>query len=481
MTTGDKIMYAITTIVVLAVLVIVVWVVYIMYFEPTVEISRKPLLTATAAPTRPPKPTATPAPTKAISTSKPVKATPTPVPPTPTPKAVPATPTPVPPSPTLAPTLTAEKQLAESLHEPWAAEEWETVIGLINHILAINPSYDDMTEKLYAAHVNYGRDLAAEGRLEEAKMEFTRALNVKPDRGEAVAELAALAGETPRPLPVVLPGEATSTPQPVKITSTSIPPTPVSKATPMPTLPPPSGVILVPAGEFIMGSLLGEGFPNERPQHTVYLDAFYIGKYEVTNAEYKECADAGACRPPSENSSSTRDFYYGNPEYDNYPVIYVSWYDAKAYCEWKGMRLPTEAEWEKAARGTDGRECPWGNELDSDKCNCTWSPIIPRDTTEVGSYPDGASPYGAMNMAGNVSEWVADWYNEDYYKEWVADWYNEDYYNPQGPASGERRVVRGGSWGSDVTYARCARRFYPNPDLRSYAGGFRCAASPSSP
>jgi micrococcal nuclease len=225
MTTADKIMYTIAAIVVLAVLVTVLWVVYVAYFEPTVEISRKPVLTATAAPTHPPKPTTTPAPTKAISTSKSVKATPTPVPPTPTQKAAPATPTSVPPSPTLAPTLAVEERLAQSLHEPWAAKDWEKVIGIIEQILTISPGYDDMVQKLYAAHVNYGRDLAAEGRLEEAKMEFTLALNVKRNGGEAVVELAALAGETPRPLPDLLPVEATPTPKPPEVIPTLGPPT----------------------------------------------------------------------------------------------------------------------------------------------------------------------------------------------------------------------------------------------------------------
>jgi hypothetical protein len=225
MTTEDKIIYTIAATVVLAVVATLLWVAYIMYFEPSVEISRKPVLTATAAPTRPPEPTATPAPTKAVSTYKPVKATPTPVPPTPTPKAAPATPTPVPPSPTLAPTLTLEEQLVQSLHEPWAAKDWEKVIGIIEQILAISPGYDDMVQKLYAAHVNYGRDLAAEGRLEEAKMEFIRALHVKPNGGETLVELAALAGETPRPLPDLLPVEVTPTPKPPEAIPTLGPPT----------------------------------------------------------------------------------------------------------------------------------------------------------------------------------------------------------------------------------------------------------------
>jgi formylglycine-generating enzyme required for sulfatase activity len=228
----------------------------------------------------------------------------------------------------------------------------------------------------------------------------------------------------------------------------------------------------VPAGEFIMGSPEGEGEDDEHPQRTVYLDAFYIGKYEVTNAEYKECVDAGACDPPSQTSSSTRNSYYGNPEYDDYPVINVSWYDAKAYCGWKGVRLPTEAEWEKAARGTDGRKYPWGNEFDSYKCNTLESGI--GDTTEVGSFPDGASPYGAYGMAGNVLEWVADWYDTDYYSKAPER-------NPEGPDSGVVRVLHGGSWGNSPRATRCAFRHRSDPVSRYDHVGFRVAASPSSP
>ncbi len=278
------------------------------------------------------------------------------------------------------------------------------------------------------------------------------------------------------PIPPTPTNTPTHTPTPVRPTDTPLPPsatpTPIPTPTPTPISAPPEGMVFVPAGEFIMGSPEGEGDDDEHPQRTVYLDAFYIGKYEVTNAEYKECVDAGACDPPSMNSSYTRDPYYGNPEYDNYPVIYVSWYDAQAYCDWKGVRLPTEAEWEKAARGTDGQEYPWGNEApDETKLN---HELTVGNTTEVGSYPDGASPYGAMDMAGNVYEWVADWYDPDYYREAPNR-------NPQGPDSGNSRVLRGGSWFNDQGFARCAYRSGFYPVYRGSYGGFRVAASPGSP
>ena len=280
-----------------------------------------------------------------------------------------------------------------------------------------------------------------------------------------------------------------------KQTTASPPPTP----TPMPTMDiasvqatqtvvsAPEDIVFVPAGEFIMGSPEGEGYDNEDPQHTVYLDAFYISKYEVTNAEYKKCVDAGACDPPSKNSSSIRDSYYGNPEYDNYPVIWVSWYDAQAYCEWKGKRLPTEAEREKAARGTDGREYPWGNSVPggnkANYCDVNCGRVSEKDssvddgyadTAPVGSYEAGKSPYGAYDMAGNVWEWVADWYDADYYSKSPER-------NPQGPNSGLYRVLRGGSGFSNLSYARCASRAWYDPGIRSPNSGFRCAASPGSP
>lgn len=245
-------------------------------------------------------------------------------------------------------------------------------------------------------------------------------------------------------------------------------------------------MIFVPAGEFTMGSPEGEGSNDEHPQRTVYLDAFYIGKYEVTNAEYKECVDAGVCKLPATNSSYTRASYYGNPEYDNYPVIFVSWYDAQAYCEWKGMRLPTEAEWEKAARGTDGRIYPWGNSAPNGSklnycdvnCEIDWKDSSVddgyADTAPVGSYEAGKSPYGAYGMAGNVWEWVADWYDANYYR-------TASERNPQGPDSGEYRVVRGGSWIHGQGNVRCAFRGGYYPDDRYSDQGFRVVVSPSSP
>jgi formylglycine-generating enzyme required for sulfatase activity len=223
----------------------------------------------------------------------------------------------------------------------------------------------------------------------------------------------------------------------------------------------------VSAGDFKMGS--DDAYDNEKPQHTVYLDAFWMDKFEVTNALYKKCVSDGVCTEPSNKSSFTRNPYYDDSKYADYPVIYVTWDQARTYCEWAGKRLPTEAEWEKAARGTNGRIYPWGNIFDGTKLNSWDLNPPPGDTTQIGAYPSGASPYGIMDLAGNVWEWVADWY---------ASYSSGTQRNPTGPSSGQYRVLRGGAWGGYSSGTRAAFRLNVTPSYFFYVVGFRCARSP---
>ncbi len=262
--------------------------------------------------------------------------------------------------------------------------------------------------------------------------------------------------------PATIAGGPTATPTDATTT------TPTSVSTPEPTaipLPGPPGMVTVPAGTFIMGS--ADGQPDEQPAGPGYLPTFYIDRTEVTNAEYRECVAAERCTAPQKTASLTRSDYYTNTAYADFPVIWVTWDQAHDYCAWADKRLPTEAEWEKAARGSEGLTFPWGNTSDPALANL-WGDTAGGDTVAVGSYPDGASPFGALDMVGNVWEWTSSL--DQPYPYNSSD--GRELANQPGP-----RIVRGGAWGDNPLNARASDRDRRQPNDPNDNLGFRCATS----
>lgn len=243
-------------------------------------------------------------------------------------------------------------------------------------------------------------------------------------------------------------------------------------------------MVYMPGGTFRMGT--DEGEADERPSHLVAMDPFFIDETEVTNGQYAQCVDAGVCAAPGRSSIPFPPDYYGDPTYADYPVVQVSWYDADTFCDWRGARLPSEAEWEMAA-GFDPVQAiilryPWGAVFDGTSLNfCDAN--CPRDyrdgsvddgfqiTAPVGSFVDGRSPIGAYDMAGNVMEWVSDWYDSRYYREATDS-------NPLGPVEGEFKAIRGGSWLSAEEDLGVVARNSFDPTVRRDNLGFRCALTP---
>ena len=228
-------------------------------------------------------------------------------------------------------------------------------------------------------------------------------------------------------------------------------------------------MVRIPAGEFVRGN--ANGFPDERFEKTIYLDEFYIDQHEVTNRQYSQCVEAGRCTLPRLPRSVNFGRYYAESSFGNFPVIWVSWNDAADYCSFVGKRLLTEAEWEKAARGGQPQIYPWGDAEPTNQANFDYAR---RDVAPTGSFPLDVSPYGVEDMAGNVREWVSDWYQWDYYP-------NAPTQNPPGPATGVTRVLRGGSWNDAPLYLRSTVRKNFLPESFDSNLGFRCASTTFPP
>ncbi len=219
-------------------------------------------------------------------------------------------------------------------------------------------------------------------------------------------------------------------------------------------------MVHVPAGDFLMGDD-ASAFAPEKPAHWVTLDAYWIDRTEVTNAQYRACVDAGPCTEP-------RMWWNEDLNGDAQPVL-VPWASAEAYCAWVGARLPTEAEWEKAVRGTDGRIWPWGDEFEDNRANLSGEEDGYRGTAPVGSFPDDVSPYGLLDAAGNAAEWVSDWFDAAYYARSPGE-------NPQGPAGGDQKVHRApiANAGGGPEKCRCTARYGVDPN---WEYGFRCVTT----
>jgi formylglycine-generating enzyme required for sulfatase activity len=292
---------------------------------------------------------------------------------------------------------------------------------------------------------------------------------------------------TPPPTPTVTKPPPTvttaSTVVPTTTITMTLTPTPTAGTTPQAPSGP-GGMVYVPAGKFLMGSnddhinqateWCGCGkdrFTDELYMHEVYVSAFYIDKYEVTNRQFMAFASAAGYVTDAENKYEANTWRTAfTPGKEDHPVVWMTWNDANAYCQWAGKRLPTEAEWEKAARSDDARLWPWGNEWDNTRLNMNQGQR--GTTTKVGSFPTGASPYGAMDMGGNAWEWVNDWHSFTYYQNGTDR--DQD---PKGPEGGEDRVLRGGSFNNGMHDVRCANRHKGGQMGYAPDHGFRCAKS----
>ena len=214
----------------------------------------------------------------------------------------------------------------------------------------------------------------------------------------------------------------------------------------------PEGMVVIPAGEFWMGT--EDGLQDARPQHRVYLSSYWFDKFEATNARYRQCVEGGGCTPPKDRQT------FEDPQRAYHPVTNITWNQARSFCQWQGKRLPTEAEWEKAARGTDGRRYPWGND---GEFMTSVNGVEP-----VGRQASMASPYGVFDLIGSVSQWVKDWYAEDFYQ-------TSPPRDPQGPLRGSFRVLRGGEWNEKPPNLQASYRGWDDVTYWGPTLGVRCA------
>jgi formylglycine-generating enzyme required for sulfatase activity len=225
---------------------------------------------------------------------------------------------------------------------------------------------------------------------------------------------------------------------------------------------PPEGMTLVPAGEFLMGA--EDGLPDARPVRSLYVSSYWIDTFEVTNAQYRRCVHSGVCTRPKDPR------LFEDAQRAEHPVTNLTWLQARTYCQWNDRRLPTEAEWEKAARGIDGRQYPWGNSSEVIKARLKDKDLRngSHGTEPVGSQPWNRSPYGVYDLVGSVWEWVKDWYAEDFYATAPS-------LDPQGPLRGSFRVMRGGDWSQGLSELRVSYRGWDEMTYWGPALGFRCA------
>jgi formylglycine-generating enzyme required for sulfatase activity len=414
-------------------------------------------------------------------------------------------------------TMTLEGRISDSAGDP-VGNETVILFDLSNRVYETNTDaegYYQFTQVPTGKYRLQVRDSEVEGQTKGILVRVVQQNLAIPGVLAVVTSTPASILPTDTPIPVSVP--PTDTPAPPTDTPVREPPTdtpvpePTDTPTPVPPTPtrqpptPTSGLgvgstkvrekdgmemVYVPGGTFQMGSTdaeidaalkqceqdKGSGncdrgwFERESPRHSVTLDGFWIDEAEVTNEQFARCVADDICSAPSELSSYTHDSYYGNSQYDDYPVIYVDWDDARSYCEWVGGRLPTEAEWEYAARGPDGTVYPWGNDPPNDTL-LNYNQNV-GDTREVGSYPDGASWVGALDMAGNVWEWVADWWR---------DYPSTAQTNPTGLETGDVKVLRGGSWRNYPYVMRSASRDRDYPVNRDINFGFRCVTPTDTP